>query len=242
MRLYEDLAPWFHLLTAPEDYAVEAARYEELLLDACPGARTLLELGAGGGNNASHLKRRFACTLTDLSAAMLDLSRTLNPECEHVVGDMRTLRLGRTFDAVFVHDAVAYLVSEPDLRACLETAAAHLRPGGVVLVAPDASTETFQPGTHAGGHDGTDGRSLRYLEWIHPLTTDAKAVDVDVVVVTREPDGTTDAVHERHRCGVFPEATWLGLLDASGFDAVAHPAQPEEPDAPQPVFVGLRRA
>ena len=75
-------------------------------------ARTLLELGSGGGNNASHLKTRFDCTLTDISPEMLALSRSLNPECEHLEGDMRTLRLGREFDVVFIHDAISYLTTE----------------------------------------------------------------------------------------------------------------------------------
>ena len=47
MRLYGDLAPWFHLLTSPDDYDVEAARYERIMLEAVPDARTLLELGSG---------------------------------------------------------------------------------------------------------------------------------------------------------------------------------------------------
>ncbi len=120
MRLYGDLAPWFHLLTAPEDYAGEAARFQALMLEEAPNARTLLELGSGGGNNASHLKQRFACTLADLSPQMLTLSRELNPDCEHVLGDMRTLRLGRTFDVVFVHDAVAYMTTEEMLADCID--------------------------------------------------------------------------------------------------------------------------
>ncbi len=113
VRLYSDLAPWFHLLTHPSDYAEEAAYYTRVIDEASEGgARTLLELGSGGGNNASHLKARFECTLTDLSPGMLELSRALNPECEHVEGDMRTLRLDRTFDVVFVHDAVSYITTE----------------------------------------------------------------------------------------------------------------------------------
>jgi len=67
VRLYGDLAPWFHLLTAPEDYAAEAERYRSLIVGAVPDAQTLLELGSGGGNNASHLKAHFACTLSDVS-------------------------------------------------------------------------------------------------------------------------------------------------------------------------------
>jgi hypothetical protein len=39
-------------------------------------------------------------TLVDLSEEMLVVSRQLNPECQHHQGDMRTVRLGRTFDAV----------------------------------------------------------------------------------------------------------------------------------------------
>src|SRR5512139_1824364 len=98
MRLYRELAPWFHLLTHPSDYAEEAAYYTRLIEEAGDGPmQTLLELGSGGGNNASHLKARFQCTLTDLSAEMLTLSAALNPECEQLRGDMRTLRLGRVF-------------------------------------------------------------------------------------------------------------------------------------------------
>ena len=146
MHMYSDLAPWFHLLTQPSDYADEAAFVRRVVDDVAIGdTPTLLELGSGGGNNASHLKARFQCTLTDLSPEMLALSRTLNPECEHLEGDMRTLRLGRTFDVVFVHDAISYLTTEDDLGAAIETAAAHVRPGGVVILAPDATTEIFKP-------------------------------------------------------------------------------------------------
>ncbi len=157
MRIYGDLAPWFHLLTAPEDYAAEAERYRASILEAVPDARTLLELGSGGGNNASHLRAHFTCTLSDLSPQMLTLSRELNPECEHVLGDMRTLRLGRTFDAVFVHDAVMYLTTEDDLRACMVTAFAHTRPGGVALFVPDCTRETFEAAPITVGTTGTTG-------------------------------------------------------------------------------------
>ena len=90
----------------------------------------VLELGSGGGNNASHLKAHFRLTLVDRSPQMLAVSRRLNPECEHVEGDMRSVRLGRTFDAVFVHDAIAYMTTEDDLRAVFATAFEHCRPAG----------------------------------------------------------------------------------------------------------------
>jgi SAM-dependent methyltransferase len=241
VRLYGDLAPWFHLLTAPEDYATEAERYRRLIVGAVPDAHTLLELGSGGGNNAAHLKAELACTLSDVSPQMLDLSRTLNPDCEHVLGDMRTLRLGRTFDAVFVHDAVAYMATEGELRDCLRTAFAHTRPGGVALFVPDYTRETFRPSTSHGGHDGPDGRSLRYLEWsTDPDPTDTE-YEVDYAVVLREPGHEPRVVHDHHLEGLFPEHTWLYLLEQVGFAAaVDHGAADPDDDASQTVFVGLR--
>ena len=240
MRLYGDLAPWFHLLTAPEDYAVEAARYERLILEALPEAETLLELGSGGGNNASHLKRRFACSLSDLSPQMLTLSRELNPECDHVLGDMRTLRLGRTFDAVFVHDAVAYMTTESDLRDCIGTALAHTRPGGVALFVPDFTRETFTPGTSHGGHDVADGRSLRYLEWSIDDDPGDTTYEVDYAVLVRDPGQPPRVVHDHHVEGLFPEHTWLYLLEQSGFEPSVDRAAPDDDDASQVVFVGRR--
>src|SRR4051794_21752206 len=107
--LYRDLVPWYRLLDPVADHAEEAAAYAAALASAgAPAGGTLLELGAGAGGNASFIKRQFRCTLTDISPEMQALSRALNPECEHLAGDMRTLRLGRGFDAVLVHDAVCY--------------------------------------------------------------------------------------------------------------------------------------
>ena len=136
-RLYRELSDWWPLLSAPEDYAEEAAWYRSAILEASQReVRTLLELGSGGGNNASHLKAHFEMTLVDLAAGMLAVSRELNPECEHVQGDMRSVRLERQFDAVFIHDAVDYMATKADLKAAMRTAYIHCAPGGVALFAP----------------------------------------------------------------------------------------------------------
>ncbi|HEY0442948.1 MAG TPA: class I SAM-dependent methyltransferase [Candidatus Limnocylindrales bacterium] len=218
--LYSDLAPWFHLLTAPSDYAEEAAFTLDLLQRHVDGPlETLLELGSGGGNTASHLKRHVLMTLSDLSPEMLDLSKTINPGIEHIVGDMRTLRLGRAFDAVFIHDAISYLTTESDLRLAFETAFIHLRPGGAAVFAPDFVTEAFQEGTDDGGHDGDDGRALRYLEWrTDPNPADTEYV-TDFAILLRHADGTVESRYDHHVEGLFPRARWLDLMTQAGFQA-----------------------
>jgi trans-aconitate methyltransferase len=240
MRLYSELADWFHLLTAPEDYEEEAAEIVRLAEASGDGElRTLLELGSGGGNNASHLKHRFECTLTDVSEAMLELSRSLNPECEHLAADMRTLRLGRSFDVVLVHDAIVYMTSSADLRAVFETAFVHTRPGGVAIFIPDCTRETAVERTRHGGHDGP-GRSLRYLEWTHAPDPDDDTLEVDYVVALREGDAPLRVVQDHHVEGVFAHDDWLEWLRATGFQVSAHALAVEEAAEGWTAFVGRR--
>ncbi len=168
-RLYRELAGWWQAISPPSEYAEEGALYVEMIRSAADRpVRDVLELGSGGGNNASHMKRHFAMTLVEPSDEMRRLSLALNPECEHLPGDMRTVRLDREFDAVFVHDAVMYMTTEDDLRAALATAAEHVAPGGVALVAPDVTAETFSEATEHGGGEDAAGLRARFLMWTLP--------------------------------------------------------------------------
>jgi len=200
----------------------------------------LLELGSGGGNMASHYKRHFQSMLVDRSEQMLDISRRINPECEHLQGDMRNVRLGRQFDAVFVHDAVMYMTTRNDLRQAIETAYVHCRPGGVAVFAPDHLRENFAPDTEHGGHDGA-GRGLRYLAWTwDPDPADTTYV-VDFAYLLREDGRPMRTVYDRHVEGLFSRADWLGLLDSAGFQVEVHPlVHSEVPAGSVEVFVSVR--
>jgi len=241
-KLYGELAAWWPLLSAPEDYEEEAATYVGALLEASGDTpRTLLELGSGGGNNASHMKRQFEeVVLVDRSPGMLAVSRALNPDCEHVEGDMRTVRLGRQFDCVFVHDAICYVTTEEDLRRVAETVFVHCRPGGAALLAPDFVRESFRPGTEHGGHDG-QGKGLRYLEW----TWDSDPADTvymaEYAYLLRGEDGSVSVVHDRHEEGLFPRAVWLRVLAEAGFEAVSMPFEHSQLEIGSEMFIAKKK-
>jgi SAM-dependent methyltransferase len=241
LKMYGELASWWPLLSPPAEYEEEAAIYARLLTEAArPPVRTLLELGSGGGHTASHLKRRFEMVLVDPSQGMRQVSRALNPECEHVDGDMRSVRLAREFDAVFVHDAVCYMTTESDLRLAIDTAFIHCKSGGAALFAPDFVRDTFRPSTGHGGSDG-DSRGLRYLEWTwDPDPTDT-TYEVDYVYALRMPDGTMRVEHDRHIEGLFARADWIRLLSDAGFQARSVPVEHSELEpGSHEVFVAVR--
>jgi SAM-dependent methyltransferase len=216
MKLYADLIPWYSVIDPHEDHAHEgdvfSAAFDSVVT---PAPQTLLELGAGAGGNAFHMKRRYRCTLTDISDRMLDLSRELNPECEHVLGDMRTLRLGRTFDAVLVHDAIVYMLTRADLRAALETVYVHLRPGGAAILAPDGVRDDFCEATELLEYERGD-RAMRGVQWSWDPDPSDDTVQTDYAFVLRQGSATT-VVHDPHTSGMFYRATWLELLAEVGF-------------------------
>jgi SAM-dependent methyltransferase len=241
MKLYEELAAWWPLLSAPFEYEEEAGFYATTLATACERPpRAVLELGSGGGNNASHMKKRFELVLVDPAPGMLAVSRALNPECQHVEGDMRSVRLGRQFDAVFVHDAVCYMTTESDLRLAIDTAFTHCRPGGAALFAPDYVRENFRPGADHGGHDDGE-RGLRYLEWTWDPDPNDCTYLVDYAYLLRSPGGAVQVEHDRHVEGLFPRRTWLGLLSEAGFEGRVVPLELTEIDTSGlELFVGRK--
>ncbi len=238
-KMYDSLANWFHLITSPDDYEEEAAIFTKVLNEN--GAlSTVLELGSGGGNNAYHMKEHFTMCLVDYAPAMLELSKTLNPDCEHLECDMRSFRIERQFDGVFIHDAISYLTTEEDLLEAIETAFVHCRPGGVALFVPDQTKETFEPSTSHGGND-SENRGLRYLEWtVDEDPSDTKYVTHFAYLMKKE-DGSVSVEYDKHEMGVFPRELWLKLIKEVGFEAYTRPFDHSdfEPGTVE-VFLGRR--
>lgn len=241
-RLYDDLAWLWPLLSPPEHYEAETAIIrrvlDEKLGPATPGQRrSVLELGAGGGHTLHYLRHDFDCVAVDLSEAMLANCRTLNPDVETVRGDMRDVRLGRTFDAVLVHDAIDYMTSEADVRAALATVAAHLAPGGVALIAPTYVRETFTEHETEQDHRADADAALTYFAYVHdPDPTDTTFELILLYLIKQPPvGGPVTVVEDRHICGLFGEAAWRAMMDEAGFDAVWHR------EAAWELFVGVKR-
>jgi len=248
LALYGRLAEWWPLLSDPADYEEEARIYRDVILSHAPTApsttrpSTLLELGSGGGNNASFLKKDFRMTLVDRSPGMLAVSRKLNPECAHHLGDMRSIRLGEVFDAVFIHDAIVYMATRADLRKAIDTAFAHCRPGGMALFAPDWTRERFVPSTSHGGHDRGD-LGLRYLEWTIDHDPEDERYSAYMTYVVREGKRVRLRGFDEHVCGLFTEETWLSTLRDAGFRPTMLPFDHSELEQGKHVlFVGIRGA
>lgn len=227
LRLYHDLAHLWPIISPPEEYTVEAAEWRDLIWSEFgwtgnqpawdPRAR-LLDLGCGGGHLLSHFTRHFTTEAVDISPEMLEISQSLNPYTLHHLGDMRTIRLGRTFDVVTIHDAVNYMVTEEDLRAAIETAQTHLDPGGLVLLAPDCLRDTFGGSRVVEWTRETEDSNVTFIEYVARPSPEATTVEsVFVFIINR--DGDIQVEVDRHTSGLFRKALWLEALSDAGLEA-----------------------
>ena len=241
-RLYHDLAHLWPHLSPPEDYRAEADRLRTVLdshLSSDASARlSLLELGAGGGHTLHHLRDAFDCVAVDLSAKMLAHCQSLNPGMETHVGDMRDLQLGRTFDVVLIHDAIDYMLSAEDVSRALATAHAHLKPGGLLLVAPTYVAESFVDHDVAHDHTTIDDAPLTYFSYVHD--PDPSDTTFEMILLYLLSDAIThqvQVIEDRHTCGLFSTDTWMSLLQGAGFDV-----QQDMPagDEAWTLFIGTR--
>ena len=218
-RLYGDLAHLWPLFSPPEDYADDADHWRRAVRKRLgPGRHRMLELGSGGGHTLSHLTDDFEVTAVDLSEEMLALSRQLNPGVPHHLGDMRTVRLGETFDVVAIHDAVCYLTGEADLEATFLTAREHLRPGGILLLCPDYLAESFASPTVLHWICHRQQPKFTVIEYCHDPDPEDTTIE-SVFFFLFQDEGGLRIEQDHHVTGLFPSSVWLTRLDGAGFDA-----------------------
>lgn len=242
-RLYSDLAFLWPLWGELEiEYGPHAAWLAERLRAAARREiHDVLVLSCGEGKTIYHFKKDWAVTGVDLSPAMLERARALNPECEFVPGDMREFERPAAFDAVFVDDGVAYLTERADLDRLFACVHRSLRPGGAVLVGVDALRETFVSGRSALSQS-TPERARENLEVVF-VENDYDPDPADdwfeslFIYIIRE-NGRLRVEQDLHRMGLFSRSVWQATLAEAGF--AVDEVEFEQEDERTANFIGVK--
>lgn len=217
---YEKSASIYDLLyvgTGIKDYHAETAELDRLIKESCPEARTLLDVACGTGAHLAELSHRYEVEGADLSPAMLEVARKRLPGIPLHQADMRTLDLGRTFDAVIcLFSSIGYITDPSEMRSTVARLAAHVASGGVLIldgwVRPGEWREGFRPQPDIAQDSETlvvrlaltrrDG-SITELD-MHHLVETAEAIDYFV---------------ERHRLALTPTEEYVSAVESAGLTA-----------------------
>lgn len=142
MSVFGSYSRYYNLLYRDKDYAGEAEHVHCLIQRHFPGAKTVLDLGCGTGRHDLLLAGKgYSMTGVDLSEEMLAVANSqlpsLNaqqPSFNYVQGDIRNVRLNKTFDVVIsLFHVMSYQTTNDDLAAAFATVRAHLESGGIFI-------------------------------------------------------------------------------------------------------------
>ena len=212
---YENLAWVDTVLINPGDVSDEAALYCKTIrkYSKIP-THTLLHLGCGAGFHDHTFKKHFQVTGVDISQGMLKIARKQNPEIDYHRADMRTIRLGRQFDAVIIPESIGYMTTLNNLRKAIRTARLHLKSGGVLLIVAHVQEE-FRENNFV--YSGSRGNChVTVFENNQVLDSSKNCYEATMVYLIRRSCRLT--IHsDRHKIGLFGSMAWNSLLKNDGF-------------------------
>jgi len=209
MSVFELYAAYYDLLYRDKDYGAEAKYIADFIYQYSPKAKTILELGCGTGAHAAQLAvLDFDVTGIDMSESMLDrakerragLGADIANRLQFALGDVRTCRLDVSFDVVIsLFHVFSYQTTNEDLLAAFQTAATHLRPGGLLIFdywfGPAVLTQ--RPEVRIKRFEDEQFRVMRVAEpTMNPV---GNRVTVEYLVqIDAKTDGRSERVQERH--------------------------------------------
>jgi SAM-dependent methyltransferase len=197
-----------------KNFGKEAERLANMVWSRCPDAASLLDVACGTGAHLEVLKEQFKdIEGVELAPAMLDVARRRLPDVALHEGDMRTFALGRAFDAVIcVGNSVACLKSTADLDRAVARMAAHLAPGGVLVVEPWFFSGEFLDGRVDGSLHKQDGRVVSQMT---RFTVDGNVIRMQARFAVVDAEGFHDFTEEL-TASAFTRADYLTAFEGAG--------------------------
>lgn len=176
----------------------------------------LLDVACGTGLHLPFLADDFEITGVDLSQGQVDEAKKRLPELKFVQGDMREFDIQHKFDTVTcLFSSIGYVYPHPELEKAIGNMAKHLKPGGVLLIEPWLTKETYEP--NKPPHVLIGEKSEKSLK---VTRTTSHGVDGDQTVMTmhhlvERPEGTEEFTEE-HRLALYSRDDFQKAFEAAG--------------------------
>ncbi len=213
--MYKELAKYYDLIYSWKDYKGEVSKIKELVKKYKKSdGNKLLDVGCGTGKHLEYLKDDFSCTGTDINAEMLDIAKENVSDVIFTLADMITLKLKDKFDIILcLFSSIGYVKTYPNLKKTIINFANHLEKGGVIIIEPWFTKDTYWVG-HPGmtTYDGEDIKIARLNT--AKLEDGLSVMEMHHLIVERNED--VKYFVDRHELGLFEIEKCLEIMAEAG--------------------------
>lgn len=201
----------YDLMYSGKDYAAESALLTDVIRDRVPRAASLLDVACGTGSHLRLTGESFAAEGLELSPDMAAIARERG--CAVTVGDMRDFDLGRRFDAVVcLFGSIGYAGGKAGLDAAVARMAAHLAPGGVLVIENFHAPEEFFDGYRVADAWRDEKRAVTRLS-VSEHHGDVGVMNMHMVVAD---DTGVHSFVDRHEMSLYTTADFARAFGAAG--------------------------
>ena len=200
-----------------KDYPAEAVELHGIIQQANPNARTLLDVACGTGAHLAELRRWYTVEGVDLSPAMLAAAKSRLGDVPLHVADMRTLDLGKSFDAVIcLFSSIGYITDLAEMRSAIGRLAAHVAPGGVLIldgwIRPEEWRDDYRGDPYVAHDDDVMVVRLAFSQREGSIT------ELDMHHLVRTSAGV-EYFSEVHRLALTPTEEYVAAVENAGLTA-----------------------
>ncbi len=145
--MFSKIAAWYDAIYSYKNYQQESEQIIDRIRTGHPGAKTVLDVGCGTAEHDRYLAKVYQVDGLDITPEFVQIAAAKNPAGEYCCADMVGFALTKRYDVVLcLFSSIGYVKTFENVVRTLKQFKAHLNPGGIIMVEPWFTRESWHPG------------------------------------------------------------------------------------------------
>jgi SAM-dependent methyltransferase len=216
--MFTESADIYDLLYSFKDYRKESEEIISTIKAKRPDCRAILDIGCGTAEHHKYLKDEFLIDGLDISEEFIKSAKTKNPGGSYHLADMTDFSLDKKYDVITcLFSSIGYVKTYARLASALRCFDRHLKDGGLAIVEPWFTPESWYDGKlHMLTCDEDDIKICR----MNRSETAGKLSILNFHYLLGRPGEGVRHFEERHELAMFSKEEMMLAFEDAGFEVI----------------------